>query len=441
MFGSVIRVANGLFTGLAAALALILGLMSAPASAASRSDVQPFFGEDLPEVGQEFWDLPLGTKVTAKHLSVTLVDEGEISGTAALRTGHGVLHTDFTWSGDCDWSFTVRPHVEHNEDTWVPAGNITGNITRAECHNHIHLMLEDYTLGDQELDIALHAVPHSGFEGYVETRDLRIGDLYFPVAKVTVSTLQKAARVEGTMETDLGTFQIDASVSGPEEDYRVRMHVSGADMKVEGQGFHFREFTFDAEFHRNAHDHYTAHADLTGTVSMHHKTYELQHGHIKVSGGEVKQLAFQLHLTHQTSPTETYSGNILLSLDRDGGQLTEMFSGTNSNGYTIVTEEVTYHKALVGQLTVGKSRTFSKKFRGKRFRRSVSIGLTFGIGVYTRDGSNWDAYVGAGGGFSANRVSGAFGCYYETHANDFTCPGTLRINPRWAGVYRFTWVV
>lgn len=423
------------FAGL---LALLFSLSLVPAASATAGT--PFFGHARPHVGQEFSNLHLTSKIVAKHVTVREVGNGTVSGTATIRTAEGVLHTDFEWHGHCNWSFTVRPHQHQHLGTDVSPGNIHGAISAEDCAHHARLRLHDYVIGDARVDIALHAVPGHGFEGSTHVSDLRIGDVHVTNATVAVSTLSPAARVTGDLESDLGSFTADLGVAGKPGDYQISVNVTGADLNIEGRGFHFKEFTFSTNYHKNAHDHSVASAHLSGSVRMKHATYTMHHGHVKLVGGVLKELAFDIEIVH-TSGGVTYTGRLKLELDRDGGQFTQMYSTSNSNGPTLFTQEATYEKALVGQVTMTKTRQLKKKIAGRTFERGVTIGLTFGVAIYSVDGSNFHSYIGAGGGFDASRVSGAFGCWYGTHDSDFSCLGTLRLNPPWAGIRRVQWTV
>jgi hypothetical protein len=86
---------------------------------------------------------------------------------------------------------------------------------------------------------------------------------------------------------------------------------------------------------------------------------------------------------------------------------------------------------------MSRTRAISKRVKNRTFSRTMTIGMVFGVSIYTKPGgSKYYGFVGAGGGFDANRLSGGFGCSYASEASDFTCRGTVRIDPSWAGVYR-----
>ena len=86
---------------------------------------------------------------------------------------------------------------------------------------------------------------------------------------------------------------------------------------------------------------------------------------------------------------------------------------------------------------MSKTRRISKHVQGRTFERHMTIGMVFGLSIYTNPGgSTYYGYIGAGGYFHADRLSGGFGCSYGSEHSDFSCLGTVRINPSWAGVYR-----
>ena len=72
------------------------------------------------------------------------------------------------------------------------------------------------------------------------------------------------------------------------------------------------------------------------------------------------------------------------------------------------------------------------------FKRTVTIGLAFGVAVYTPAGGGPQAVVvGAGGGVKADRIEGALGC--EDQGTDFKCVAIIRVNPPSSGVFNEKW--
>jgi hypothetical protein len=165
--------------------------------------------------------------------------------------------------------------------------------------------------------------------------------------------------------------------------------------------------------------------------------YTISDASIKASCGSITEFKLAIEISHKASPTEIYTGKLFLALDGDGGTFEELTQGKNDNGWQIAKAEKQYGTALLGTLDMSKTRYISKKVEGRTFGRHMTIGMIFGVAIYTPPGSSkYEGYIGAGGYFDADRLSGGFGCSYGSEDSDFSCRGTVRINPSWAGVYR-----
>lgn len=113
----------------------------------------------------------------------------------------------------------------------------------------------------------------------------------------------------------------------------------------------------------------------------------------------------------------------------------------NNNSSVFSYLELSYpyngQNVLYGDAGFKYERTFSKKYKGTRFKRGVDVG--FDMQLTLDPGNPQNAGFSFRGDFDADRVSGAIGCTMDAGGGDFTCGGELRINPSWAGVYRESW--
>lgn len=434
-------------------------VLAVPAGAAqqttARDAARPFFGHAIPATGVELSNIPLFTDATgtpkaiAKSIKVTGNANGVVTADVALEASTGsTLNATMTWESQGHWQIYVAansaPGAPSANATAVNLDHVSGSIKNIGGSPHVNLTLSGYTLGNATFDVLLHA-NQGGFEGSAEVKDLVLGGTTYHNAKITVSTLSPQVRLEGKMQSSIGTFTTDSWVSAPGGTYEIQLHVTGADLVFTTATFQITAFHFTLKTaipaSGNA-SYVVSSATAGGTLVMKKTTYTLHDISLAMVGGSVTEFGFKIHIRHEKSPSEIYDGMLEMRLDGDGGTFEEMTQGRNDNGWQLASAEKAYSKALLGQVVLAKTRKFSKKYKDRRFEKSVTIALTFGVSVYrTSSSSAYHAYIGAGGGFEADRVSGGFGCTYATEGKDFSCLGTIRINPRWAGVYRYTWEV
>ena len=160
-------------------------------------------------------------------------------------------------------------------------------------------------------------------------------------------------------------------------------------------------------------------------------TYELIDISLTMTGSTVTHFSFGIKVTHIKSSTKSYAFVLKMALDGDGGTFDEYSSAG-------ALSKKTFHTALLGSIDISQTRRFERS----GMERHVKIGMLFGVSVYTTSAtSGYHSYIGAGGYFDADRVSGGFGCLFGTESMDFSCEGRIRINPRFAGIWRYTWYV
>jgi len=153
--------------------------------------------------------------------------------------------------------------------------------------------------------------------------------------------------------------------------------------------------------------------------------------------GQVKIAGSTITLGDDTTVSIDCDGVQALNLDlqythtpEGGAQLTQSLQirypyVVNGRTYLYGATEFVYH------------RRFSKKYSNQTFSRSVKITIGMQVSVDTQDPTK--SGFAFGGQFEADRTSGAVGCSLPVDSRDFSCSGELRLNPRWAGIYRVTW--
>ena len=444
-----------------AASLLLATTAQASTRSVSRTATTTFFGKAIPPVGTELTNVALlkdpstgEPKAVAKSIKVTADSNGVLTAQVALEAGSGsTLDATMTWQNECHWQLSVAansaPGAPSTNATAINLDHVSGSINNVGCSPHVNLLLTGYTLGSATFNVTLYA-NKGGFEGSTEVNDLVLGGTTYPHAKITVSTLSPKVHLQGTMKSSIGTFSTDSYVTAPGGAYELQLHVTGADLEFKTATFQITafHFTLQTAIPASGNASYVVSSATAGgtlvtrSISKETTTYTLHDISLKMVGGTVTEFGFKIHIRHETSPSEIYDGMLEMRLDGDGGTFEELTQGRNDNGWQLAKAEQTYTRALLGHVLLAKTRKFSKKYRGKRFEKSVTIGLTFGMSIYkTANSSAYEAYIGAGGFFDADRVSGGFGCTFATKSTDYSCLGTIRVNPRWAGVYRYTWTV
>ena len=402
----------------------------------ARSSSHPFFGHSLPHAGTTLHNVVLiPDKLLAKSIHVSSTSN-PIAGNAVLEVGTGshkkTIHTSFTWTSQCHWTFTVdygaSPGHEPAHPTGVSLNQVTGKIEAVDCVGHVYLKLHGYHLGDGTFDINLHAT-HNGFEGSVHVTDLVIGGIKYPTAKLSVSTLAPSARLEGTMETNSGTFTVDTYLTTKSGGYKQYLHITGSDLKLETKSAKITEFDVEKTFTAPTSGCAEFSATGDGKFRLKGKNYTLHQLHIKLSCGTLKAFKFHLTISHTDAIGVTKSGTLAVALLNEPGTTDEL------KGPGIQNDAIHYKQCLCGYVELTKKKNFERTYEGHEFDRSIKIGLVMGMAIYTDSGDNVHAMIGAGGYFSANRVSGSFGCTY--HRSTFSCTGKIRVNPPWVGIRHY----
>lgn len=402
-----------------------------------RNTTHPFFGHALPPVGTTLHNVVIvPDKLKADTITVTS-EGGSVTGTAVLNASGHTLHTSFTWTDSHHWKFTIEynadPEQPTHHTTALNLNHVTGIVEATGSTGQINLILHGYAIGNSTYEIQLH-VNHHGFEGSVQVNNLVISGITYPHAQLSVSNISAAARIQGTMETGSGTFTIDAYVmSLGGGGYRNHLKVTGSDLKFKTATTKLLHFHFEKTVDTAGADNCAAFsATFGGAFEMKSQTYTLHQAHLSFSCGKLTALKFHISVAHTDKIGVTTTVTLAIALLNTPGS-TDALSGPG-----VQADAIHYAQCLCGYVDMNKKKNFEKEYKGKEFHRSIKIGIVFGLALYTpqdNPGGHVQAMIGAGGYFSADRVSGEFGCTYETHSSDFKCTGKIRINPAWAGVY------
>jgi hypothetical protein len=448
------------------ALATALAL-AGPVGAHTRYDhtrqATSFFGHAVPPVGtsiENAWLVP--DKVLAKKIAVTADTNGVVTATADIETGAGsTLNGTLTWVSSCHWKLafvadsTATPSTAPT--TTVKVNHIEGFIDSVGCEHHAQLTLKGYSLGESTFDVNLSIVK-DGFEGSAEVNNLVLGKTTYPRAKVSISTLSTAARIEGEMQSDLGTFTVDAMVTAPHGSYHQDLTVTGADLKVESPSFEFKSFHYHTVFSipNGGCASYTA--QIGGKLKIKNTEYALlgppepgaaSPTEIRIECGVVKVFKLGVHVHHSSPNGEYVGGTLSIALMNTPGTAKDLTSpGLGSVDGKI--GSISYKKGLFGYVDLYKGRAFKEKWKDwkgdrKCFCVNIRLGLVFGVAVYvpstaSEGSSTYHTMIGAGGYFDAGRVDGSFGCVFSHTENaDFSCGGKFTVDPAWAGRYTRHW--
>lgn len=408
----------------------------------------------------EFWGRPRPTapgtfnnvaiypgKVVAQTVTITQAGPtGDVKGTAVLKAGSRTLSTSFTWTNGCNWQVDITRGSgsggKPRNRTFINLDDVSGSITNTNCVRNLKLSVRGYRIGNKTATIKLAAIP-GGFEGSKTFSKLVVGQTEYSNVTVSISTSRKYAQLDGTLNTNMGKFTISAQVSAPGGVYTQSLKVTGAKLKIEKGGVDFQDFKFSAtaEIPKNGCATFTN--AFGGTFKMKNRTYTINGAKMSISCGKVVLFEFKITVAHTDRETGTTKrATLALAWTNRPGQFDDLLDPSlgDSGGHI---GNFSYQKGLFGKVDLSETRRFSKKYKNKTFSRSVTMGVIFGVAIYTTPKNPtgpWYAKIGAGGYFDADRVSGSFGCLYEhASSDDFTCGGELRLNPSWAGVYRAHW--
>lgn len=388
--------------------------------------------------------------VTATVIRVKSQSFGQVSADATLTIGGGhTVEAALEWNDRCNWTFSVTGSKERppaSDGTALDPTRLSGVVTSANCRPSVQMTLDNYVFANTTMNLAFHGVP-GGIQGSAEVNDLVLGGIRYPRVKVSLSTIDVGARLEGTMESDIGTFDVDTWVKAPGGSYEQYLKVKGADLAFETATVHFKEFGFEGYINLPASGCASFSLNVTGKLVMRSAEYTLTKGKIALSPtdcGAVQELSLGMIVSQTDARGITTTGDLNLALVNTSGNAADYIPSLGGSQGQVAT--IDFDKALLGYADLSKSIKFSKKYgpsKEYKFERSVKVGVVLGVALYTPDDASdaeWQVMIGAGGYFTASRVSGAFGCTLEAGGSmNFGCGGELRINPPHAGIWRVGW--
>lgn len=415
---------------------------------------------DASDPATAFWGFPRPTqtgtfknvqiypgKVVGQTVTITSAPAvGNITGTAVLKAGNRSVTTSFVWTDGCNWTLQMAQGSGSGNSprykTKINIDKVSGSISAVNCQRTLNLSVHGYKIGNRTANIKLAPIP-GGFEGSKTFKKLAVGQTKYSSVTVTVSTSKKYASLDGDLSTNLGDFTANAKVSRAGGTYTQSLNVTGANLKIEKGGVSFKNFRFSASSKIPASGCATFDNSFGGTFTMKNKDYSINGARLVITCGKVTTFEFKITVSHTEPATGiTKSATLALAWTNTPGttqDLTDPSLG-DDNGHI---GTIRYQKGLFGYVNLSESRHFSKKYKNKHFTRDVTMGVVFGLAIYTtpnKPTGPWNAMIGAGGYFDADRVSGSFGCVYaHTTSDDFSCQGELRLNPSWAGVYHAHW--
>lgn len=388
--------------------------------------------------------------VTATVIRVKSQNFGQVSADATLTIGGGhTVEAALEWNDRCNWTFSVTGSKERppaSDGTALDPTRLSGVVTSANCHPSVQMTLDNYVFANTTMNLMFHGVP-GGIQGSAEVNDLVLGGITYPRVKVSLSTIDVGARLEGTMESDIGTFDVDTWVKAPNGSYEQYLKVKGADLAFETATVHFKEFGFEGYINLPASGCASFSLNITGKLVMRSVEYTLTKGKIALSPtncGAVQELSLGMIVSQTDARGITTTGDLNLALVNTPGNAADYIPSLGGSQGQVAT--INFDKALLGYADLSKSITFSRKYgTGGMYKieRTVKVGVVLGVALYTADANadaEWQVMIGAGGYFSADRISGAFGCTFEAGGSmNFGCGGVLRVNPRHAGIWHIGW--
>lgn len=399
--------------------------------------------------------------ISVTDVTVTASVDGTKEATATLYAGASTtpMNVDVTYEDEDNWEIVVQRNSAG--DGYAPAAgtaldinDVSGTITRSDGALSYQLVLEGQTIGNATFDMTV-SVDRTGLVATAVVKDMQIGGMTLESASVVVSTADSTADITATLETEAGTFDAELDIVGPgprrgtkaswcsnryfknspncqaSPTYRIDLTVDGADLKGSSGSFALQSFGFSVTLDTISYGCTFVDVAFRGSAKVGNNTYTLKNGELAFCGQNVSKFVFAFEFSHYEPWSKiTKTADLTIAWTDIAGTYT-----------TPSRDKVTYAAGFFGSVDLSAKREFSKKYRGKRFKRGVTIGLAFGVAVYQpTPGAQYTSVIGGGGYFDADRVSGGIGCKFQTSpGTDMDCGGRLRLNPSWAGVYHHTW--
>ncbi len=261
-------------------------------------------------------------------------------------------------------------------------------------------------------------VSANGFEFNGVIADLKLAGFTYTRVMLTVSITNDASQVTfaGKLASEMGNMDVMAGFS-----YKDNVITQALAANLTNWSWGKSNILDIPKFQFNATASYTAltkcasfSAGANGQLTVGSSTYSIVNSRFTMNCNKVTELHIEVIADHQIKWNNS-TATATFSLDYNPD--VSMIYG--SAGFTY-------------------ERGFSAMIENKRFRRTVRISVTMSATLYLKNqgtsGLSFD------GNFSADRVSGEVRCDMTLDFSDFTCGGTLRVNPSNSSkMYRFGW--
>lgn len=399
--------------------------------------------------------------INVTDVTVTASTNGEVEATATLYAGASTtpMSVDVTYQDQQNWTIIVQRNsagsaYQPPAGTGLDINDVSGTITRSNGAMSYELVLAGQTIGNATFDMTV-TIDRTGLVASAIVQDMTIGGMELESASVVVSTADATADITATLTTEGGTFDAELDVVGPgpvrgtrspacsssflkntanckaSPTYSVTLTVDGADLAGSSNSFTLTSFGFTVTVDTMTYGCTFVDTAFRGSAKVGNNTYTLKNGEIAFCGDNLSKFVFAVEFSHfEPWSKVTKTADLTIAWTDIAGTFT-----------TPSRDKVNYASGFFGSVDLSAKREFSKKYRGKRFKRGVKIGLAFGVAVYQPTaGAQYTSVIGGGGYFDADRVSGAIGCKFQVSpGTDMDCGGRLRLNPSWAGVYHYEW--
>jgi hypothetical protein len=133
--------------------------------------------------------------------------------------------------------------------------------------------------------------------------------------KLSLSTLQRAVRLQGEMTSSFGNYTVDTWITAAGDTFQQSLNVTGANLPVQaGASFKLLEFTFSKNFSYPASGCASFDVGITGSMKMGNKAYRLLDGKFAMACSKVTQfrscaLLDALSFAPMTTPRRVMSGD------------------------------------------------------------------------------------------------------------------------------------
>lgn len=397
-----------------------------------------------------------------------------ITATATLTTvvNPVSMNVTVTYTNDRNWTINVQRNSAASGyvaplQTGLNVNNISGTITNTDGNLSYNLVLGGQVLGNGVFDMTVTVSATTGLQATANVTNVTVGGFVIRTGTVTVSTADSTSSVVATLDSTIGTFDAFLSIRGPLPNgrrlaevgaeapaqtrrggansagpdapppppppYEIEISVSGADLAGSNSQFKVTSFTFKTKVTVDPRGCQYIWAHATGTVVIKNTTYTMKDAYIAICGSRVDQFYIDVTVSHYLAHKKaTIIGELRIAWGTPP-------SGKPYGTYTTPGgATINYASGFFGSVSLKHEREYKAVFDLVEFKRTVTIGLAFGVAVYTPAGGGPQAVVvGAGGGVKADRIEGALGC--EDQGTDFKCAANIRVNPPSSGVFNEKW--